>query len=371
MAEAFKDLINERSIRALADDLQRAAGDFPTEDFVGRCTAGLDELELKERVRKVAAELYRLLPDDWNDALRLMVAALGPALPGAEKVSSGTRFWPLLQVVEDHGGQDPPASLQALHAMTQRFSAEFAIRPLIEADPAGVLSVLRTWAHDPNLHVRRLVSEGTRPRLPWGRRLSRFVADPAPTLELLELLKDDPEGYVRRSVANHLNDVAKDHPELVVTIARRWWVGAGAERRKLVKHALRTLLKAGDPGALEVLGFGPPQLESGPLELERARVLYGSELAFSIDLRSVKPSDQALMVDYAIHFPRKNGSLSAKVFKGGTRTLEPGGTWSFSKRHPLKRVTTRKHYGGRHFVEILANGRCLARAAFELVGGDG
>lgn len=370
MAEPFKELINPKTVGALADELSNADPDFDRDGFVTKATDGLAALELKDRVRHVAKTVRDHLPNDWNDALDLMLAAMAPPQQNDQEVTGGVRYWPLLQVVEDEGVCDVQASLAAIKQMTQRFSAEFAIRPLIKADAEAVIAELQQWASHESLHVRRLVSEGTRPRLPWGMRLQGFIDRPESTLPLLEVLKDDAEEYVQRSVANHLNDIAKDHPELVVKVAERWWSNGDARRRKLIRHALRTLLKDGNGGALAVLGFKRPIIECGELRLSREIVPYGESLELSIDLESNSEDEQQLMVDYAIVFPRKKGKTSRKVFKGGKRKLAAGSKWSFTKRHALKKVTTRKHYSGRHRIEVLVNGLCVAEGGFELVGGD-
>ena len=164
-------------------------------------------------------------------------------------------YLPFVFFVADHGLECFETSMRAQYELTKRFTAEFSIRAFIERYPNETLKRLAEWAHDPNMHVRRLVSEGTRPRLPWASRLRGFQEDPSPVLELLEVLKDDPEEYVRRSVANNLNDISKDHPELVVEVTRRWWLDASEDRRRLVRHALRTLVKAGNTEALAVLGY--------------------------------------------------------------------------------------------------------------------
>ena len=370
MAEPFKELINPATIEALAQELTAVAQGFERDRFVAEATDNLASLELKDRVRQVARALRAHLPEDWGEALELMVSAMTSPQQNDKEVTGGVRYWPMLQVVEDHGVCDPQASLAALRQMTQRFSAEFAIRPLIAAATEAVLGELHGWVEHESLHVRRLVSEGTRPRLPWGIRLQVFVDNPQYTLPLLESLKDDPEEYVQRSVANHLNDIAKDHPRVVVDVAQRWWADGDARRRKLVRHALRTLLKDGDAEALAVLGFKSPIIDHGELELAQRTVSFGETVDFSIELRSTADCKQQLMVDYAIHFPRKNNKTSRKVFKGSKRALAAGETWSFERRHPLKKVTTRKHYSGPHRLEVLVNGRSIAQTDFQLTGGD-
>ena len=227
------------------------------------------------------------------------------------------------------------------------------------------------WATDPNVHVRRLVSEGTRPRLPWAQRLRDVQRNPAPVVDLLERLKDDPEPYVRRLAANNLNDIAKDHPDVVVAVARRWLEGASIERRALVVHGLHTLVKAGHPGAVSVLGF-----ETGTKAVvERLSVApdtaaIGGRVRIEVDVhhpaadRAAEPA--SVVVDLCVHFVNANGVLRPNVFKSATLDLEPGATGRVRKTVSLAQHTTRTHYPGRHHVEALVNGTPMGRAEFLL-----
>ena len=257
-------------------------------------------------------------------------------------------------------------ALALLKDLTKQSSSEFAIRPFLAAEQERTLAVLEEWVGDANHHVRRLVSEGTRPRLPWGKRLSAFVEDPSPVLPLLEALKDDPSEYVRRSVANNLNDIAKDHPDLVVETAGRWLEGASEERRRLVRHACRTLVKQGHPGALEALGYGPPRISLRELTVLTPEVRLGEALRFEVAFRSDADTAQDLMVDYVVHHRKANGTTSPKVFKWKILTLGAGKEHVAVRRHPMKRISTRKYYPGAHFVELQVNGRTMGRASFEL-----
>ena len=253
-----------------------------------------------------------------------------------------------------------------LNAMTRRFTSEFSIRFFLLASPEETLNTLKNWLQDDNKHVRRLISEGTRPRLPWAMQLPSFIQNPTPVIELLEALKDDPEEYVRRSVANNLNDIAKDHPDLVADIAKKWMQGADINRQKLIRHACRTLLKQGNQKALEVFGYGKPKLGSIKLEIHEEQVKLNGNLEFSLSIESTSESDQSLMIDYVIHHQKKNGKTTPKVFKWKKATLLAGKSLSMSKKHPFKAITTRVYYNGLHEVEILVNGQSIAKNSFFL-----
>jgi len=251
--------------------------------------------------------------------------------------------------------------------MTKCSSSEFGIRFFLIAFPEKTVSVLSQWIKDDSQHVRRLISEGTRPRLPWGMRLPVFIDDPMPVINLLEKLKDDKEEYVRRSVANNLNDIAKDHPDTVAELSRQWMKGASKERQRLVKHGCRTLIKNGHKKTLEVLGFNPPKIHKANIKILTPKVIFGDKLQFTFSIRSDSEKIQALIVDYIIHHQKANGKTTPKVFKWRTVNLSPKETLTQSKNHNIKKITTRVYYAGAHAVEIMVNGVSMGKANFQLV----
>ena len=324
-----------------------------------RVTRGLTDLELKARVERIIEVLAEELPRSMKKA--------GPILAGATKSLSGFDAWALTDYVGRHGLGEFEASMRALKRLTVSFTAEFAIRPFLVEHPSSTLARLAQWSSDKNEHVRRLVSEGTRPRLPWATRLPEFQREPAPVIELLERLKDDRSEYVRRSVANNLNDIAKDHPELVVALARRWSKAASEERRRLVKRACRTLIKDGHVGVFGVLGYtANPKVAVRGLAVSTKRVRLGESVAFGFELVSVAHRRQKIVIDYAVHHVKANGKTTRKVFKLTERTLAPGETIAIERSHRIRRITTRTYYSGTHSVEVLINGAARARADFEL-----
>jgi len=258
-------------------------------------------------------------------------------------------------------------SMKLLKELTKRFSSEFGIRFFLLESPEKTLSILKKWTHDKDRHVRRLASEGTRPRLPWAMRLPLFIKDPAPVMNLLEVLKDDDEEYVRRSVANNLNDIAKDHPDMVADIAARWMKGASKERKKLIRHGCRTLIKNGHKKTLRVLGFKSPKIQHASIEILTPKVVFGDALQFKLSISSDYRSDQALMIDYIIHHQKANGKTSPKVFKWRTTILPPKKTLTATKKHNIRKITTRVYYPGVHTVQIMVNGVFVGTADFELL----
>jgi 3-methyladenine DNA glycosylase AlkC len=330
---------------------------------------GYDTLELMPRGKKIARTLRLHLPDDYTRAAAILLDSLDQPHgrdPGQSLASF--LFMPHTMFVAEFGLEHFEVSMRAQHALTQRFTAEFSIRPFIEKHTEATLRQLKAWTTDPNAHVRRLVSEGTRPRLPWAPRLRNFQADPTPVLALLDLLKDDPELYVRRSVANNLNDIGKDHPDLLAKTAKAWLKGASDERRWIVGHALRSAIKRGERGALDVLGYGKTaQVSVGKPQIKPRRPAMGSTVEIAFEVTNTHAKQQNVLVDFRVHYVKASGQTSAKVFKLKALNLAAGETAQLAKKLSLAEMTTRKHYPGAHRVDVILNGQLQPLGAFELV----
>ena len=344
---------------------------FDSAGFVAEVLDGFEGLALMARGQHIARALRRFLPDDFEEALAILMASVDQPHGRDPRLTLGSFLYlPHTRFVANYGLDHFEASMAAQHALTQRFSAEFSIRPFLEQHTQATLARFRIWATDPSEHVRRLVSEGSRPRLPWAPRLRQFQADPTPVLALLELLKDDPALYVRRSVANNLNDIGKDHPELLTRTTQAWLQDASPERAWIVNHALRSAVKRGEAGALTVLGFGQAaQLAVGQVQISPGQAVMGGAVQISFALTNTQNQSQRVLVDLAVHYVKANGQTRAKVFKLTTLELAPGQTVQLSKKLSLAEMTTRKHYPGRHPVEVLLNGQAQPLGAFELVPG--
>lgn len=375
MPEPFKNFFNPALVAGMADHLTRQWPAFDRAGFVADACGRLAALELKDRALWIAEALGRHLPRDFRESCGILLATLHPAEtptlaeqePGV--TADGLKGWAVLPMtihVAKRGTAHFDFALGALKEMTKRSSSEFAIRQFLAVDSRRTLDVLADWTHHGNFHVRRLVSEGTRPRLPWASRLEKFVRDPSPILPLLESLKDDSSDYVRRSVANNLNDIAKDHPGLVTDIVRRWMTDAPPPRKQLIRHACRSLVKAGDRDCLRVLGYARPELASVGISVNTPTVRLGEALEFDAVLVSGAAAPQPLSIDYVIHHVKANGKTAPKVFKWKTVTLKPGDTLRASRRHTIRPITTRVYYPGRHRVELLVNGEIFEGGEFEL-----
>jgi len=341
---------------------------FPVDAFLHDALTGYDALALMPRGKHIARALHRHLPQDYAAALRILLGSLDQPhgrVPGLSLASF--LYLPHTVFVAEFGLDHFEPSMQAQHVLTQYFTAEFSIRPFLQRHPEATLARLAEWTRDPSEHVRRLVSEGTRPRLPWASRLPAFQRDPAPVLALLDRLKDDEALYVRRSVANNLNDIGKDHPDLLAQTAQSWLRDATPERRWTVQHALRSALKRGEPGALAALGFGASaEVRIGASSVTPQRAVIGGALNIAFDVTNTTARPQRVLVDFAVHYVKANGQSRAKVFKLKTLDLAPHETQRVGKRISLAEMTTRKHYPGLHRVEAVLNGRSEALGSFTL-----
>ena len=361
----FKDWFDREAAWALARQVAQAYPELDQKLFVRRATRGLNELEFHDRVKHFSNALAAGLPPA-PEALEILVRSLPEPLADCEAVTDGWLLWPVGHFIGEHGLQHYDESMRAMQELTMRFSAEFPIRAFIQQYPERTMRDLLKLTTHPNPHVRRWCSEGCRTRLPWGQQLRHLISDPSPIWPILEALKDDPELYVRRSVANNLNDITKDHPQQVIQRCRIWMQGATPERLWIIRHGLRTLLKQGDPAALKLLGFGKPSHIQASLQLKPASIRVGESVEMKVVLNNEGKRKQSLMVDYAVHYIRKNGKTSAKVFKWKAVELSAGAQLSLTKWHPMKRTSVRALYPGIHQVGLQVNGVRLAKQAFKL-----
>lgn len=335
--------------------------DFPEADFVSLAQRGLAGLELKARVSHVSEALVATMPEGFDRAARVVRAAIGS--PGFD----GWIIFPVDDWVARAGIDHPDTALPLLGELTALWSAEFAIRPFIEEHPERTFAQFELWIDSPDEHRRRLVSEGSRPRLPWGRQLRGFIADPTPTIALLDRLVDDPSAYVRKSVANHLNDISKDHRGLALETAERWIreEPESDRRRWIVAHAMRSLVKAGDPAALRLLGFDPDAAVAlTAFEISPPEVEVGEAVRIEFALTASEPT--LVMVDYRIHHAGASTVRAPKVFKLKRTVLQPGVETDFLREHRIREVSVRRIHPGPHLIEVQVNGIVLAAATVEV-----
>ena len=358
-APALKEMFNEARYRKMARDVAAVHRGFDEKRFLALTLPGLEPLALLQRLRRATEALRATLPEKYPatlDVLRRLAPTFG----------EGFTALVLPDFVGLYGLDDFDLSLDALRFFTTFGSSEFAIREFLRRDLRRTLRVMEKWSRDDNEHVRRLASEGCRPRLPWSFKLPALIADPSPVAKILENLKADPSLYVRKSVANHLNDITKDHPAWVLDRIDGWNL-EHPHTAWIAKRALRTLIKKGDRRALAVIGAGArAEVRVERFTIAPSAIRLGEAVALSFEIVSLAKRPQKLVVDYAIHYVKQSGVTSAKVFKLKEITLGAGETIIVAKHQRVQDFTTRKHHPGSHRVQLTMNGEVFAEGAFVL-----
>ncbi|HMP31290.1 MAG TPA: DNA alkylation repair protein, partial [Saprospiraceae bacterium] len=363
-------LFNEAKVMALGQEILHNYPAFELELFIRNVVDRFPALELKERITWISSNLRQFLPPNFREATSIIIAALPDPLDETKSDNDFGDFIhaPYSEFVARYGctSEDLFFSLEALKEITKRFSAEYAIRKFINAFPTTTMEVIKGWCYDDNYHVRRLCSEGTRAKLPWGQKID---IHPLSTLEILDILHADNTRFVTRSVANHLNDLAKSHPQDIIDRLEKWMnvqKQSPSEIQFIVKHSLRNLVKDGHPRALSMLGVSDARgviIQNLQYPSDTA---IGSVLKFSFDVHST--SSKRIMIDYIVYFRNKQGLMNRKkIHKLQSFDIEQNKSIAIHKKHPLRaNMTTRQLYPGTHKVEIQVNGEILASFHFEL-----
>ncbi|TNM61404.1 DNA alkylation repair protein [Aliirhizobium smilacinae] len=358
-APLLKEIFNRERLNHFARETAAIHPSFDGERFLALASHGLDELSIMQRMRQIALSFHAVLPGPFEKNIEIL-RALAP------RINHGFASITLSEYVALHGHDHFDLSMQALAYFTRFGSSEFAIRHFLLKDMPRTLAVMQGWSMDDNEHVRRLCSEGCRPRLPWSFQLKELIADPSPVATILDNLKSDPSLYVRKSVANNLNDITKDHPDWVLEKLSRW-DQTDARTAWIMKQALRTLIKKGDTRALHVFGAGhEPELKVEIFSVTPSSLKLGGAVKISTKLTSTGSEPQKLVIDYAVHYVKKAGGTSKKVFKWKELTLVPDGNVELSISRAIRDFTTRTHYAGQHLVELIVNGEVLATGAFDI-----
>lgn len=360
MPEPLKNEFNEAFVNQLGDLLAERDESFNLDGFVcAIINDNWEERELKARIRHITNMIHAHSSLTYLEQLEVM-----------SEVSAqfgGLRGMTFPDFVEVYGLDNFIESLKALKHMTQFSTGEFAIRPFIVANEKQVMKTMLKWSTDTNEHVRRLASEGCRPRLPWAMALPEFKKDPSLILPILENLKADESLYVRKSVANNINDITKDHPDLALELCGRWY-GENEHTNWIVKHGLRNLLKNGNERALQIIGFNDKaKFEVSALQLSDRSVKIGEDLNFEFQISNLESTSAFAKVGYVVSYQKANGSLSDKIFHVTEKEFSSTDAASFKKKLSFKDLTTRKHHAGLHKVGVLVNGKKLAEEEFELI----
>jgi len=355
MSSLLKDIYSPSFFERFSEVLSKIIPSFSRQVFQEQIfTDEFQYMELKERMRHTTLVLHRFLPEDYTKAMKL-IEKLIAKLRAEQFGEYSLVFMFLPDYIETYGLDHYNESVKALELVTQFISCEFAVRPFILKYGQQMMDQMTQWSLHESHHVRRLASEGSRPRLPWAMALPALKKDPSAILPILENLKNDPGEWVRRSVANNLNDIAKDNPQVVLQIAAKW-KGLSRETDAIVKHGCRTLLKQGHPEVLKFYNLDGSNLAVADFKVLTSEVGIGDYLSFSFDVTNHHTAPLTVRLEYAIYYRKQNGQLSRKVFKISERICQPAEIITVTRRQSFKMITTRKFYEGEHKIAIVVNG---------------
>jgi 3-methyladenine DNA glycosylase AlkC len=374
--EPLKNMFNKKAVTKISTEIKRCYPKFEDKKFKKDILLKLDSLELKERVELIADKLHQYLPKSYKQATKVIIKSLVKERLIDDIVCNdvsetgilGFNTWPLTTFIEKYGIEDYETSLNAMMELTKRFSAEFAIRPYIEKYDQQVFNDFKKWIKHPNKHVRRWLSEGTRPLLPWGIKVENIHQNISRNIPFLKALFLDKEEYVRRSVANHLNDISKLDSKLMLKTCKEFLViDQSSETKWVVKHATRGLLKKGNKEALVLNGYVKmPKTEINTFKVLPKTIKEGDRLNLSFKFKSISQKTQKLLLEYIIYYPKKNGKLSPKPFRLKDFKMKKNEILDITKDIHFKKVSTRVHYPGVHKIEIQVNGEIMASSNFSL-----
>jgi len=367
---SLKDMLfNESKVKRLAAEIAAVYPDFDSKGFCKKVVSAFPKQELMERIAGIRDALYEYLPRDYKEAVAMILKALPAPLDENKSDDDFGEFIyaPYSYYIAKYGCEKKHlgVSLHALEEITKRFSCEAALRDFLNTFPVETMAAVERWSKSKNYHVRRLASEGTRPNLPWAKKISYDVKL---ILPILNTLHADSTRYVTRSVANHLNDLSKLDADLVVRTLKRWQKEkrqSATELAFVTRHALRTLIKNGDSAAQALLGFTQPKVLVSTV-LEKKRLAVGETQNFTVTITNESPEPQSLLVHYLIHFKKANGTQAPKVFLLGKKKIESLETITLTKSHALKPMTTRVLHSGEHCLEIKINGTSFGIYSFIL-----
>lgn len=371
MPEPLKNMFDEKFVSELADDIRKVYSRFDSRKFIDDVfDRDWKKKELKERMRHITECLKAHLPEPYEKAVSILVEVTKEHRSVRKKndeISFCDMVFP--DFAEKYGIDHYNISVKAMEEFTKVSSSEFAVREFIIKYPKKMHKQLMQWAKDRDPSVRRLASEGSRPRLPWAIALPEFKKDPSPILPVLEILKDDPELFVRRSAANSLNDISKENPEITLSIAEQW-IGRSENTDWILKHALRGLLKKGNPRALKLFGFDSKKLDIQISDLRvNSKLKIGENLNFSFRLVTGK-KERKLRLEYAVDYVKAKGKVSKKVFQISEKIYPPERDFEIQGKQSFRNMTTRIHYPGKHSLSVLVNGQSFAEASFDLLDMD-
>jgi 3-methyladenine DNA glycosylase AlkC len=366
MPEPLKNMYNARFFERFTDTAKEVIPAFNTQRFIKQVfDASWKAKELKQRVRHVSTLLKEQLPGSYKEQVENIIQLIERL--EKKEIKGGFEYMFFPDFIEQYGLDDLKTSLNAIERITQFISCEFAIRPFLLRYQDEVMKRMLLWSNHPHHHVRRFSSEGCRPRLPWGMAIPQLKKDPSPILPILENLKKDESLFVRKTVANNLNDIAKDNPDVVLHLVKSW-KGKSKETDWIIRHGCRSLLKKADEKVYELFGLnGKTNCEITNLKLGKSKIKIGDRLSFSFELKAMSKKPSRLRLEYVVYYVKASGKQTRKIFKMAESDYKPATIYSFKKEQRFQDFTTRKHFPGKHKIGIVVNGQELATAEFMLL----
>jgi 3-methyladenine DNA glycosylase AlkC len=361
----LKDLYSRKFYDGISVCMNETVPGFSAEKFINLIfTPAFEQMELKARMKHTAEALHDFMPANYGQSI-VLLGGLIASLKAHGFWQERLEMMFIPNYIEIYGINDLHASIMGMEVVTQYVSCEFAIRPFLLKYQDEMIRQMMFWSKHSNERVRRLATEGCRPRLPWGLSVPAFKKDPGPIFPILENLKNDPSESVRRSVANNLNDISKDHPDLVIELARKW-KGQSRETDAIIKHGCRTLLKQGHAEVLSDYGLNNEDILLEDFEILTKEVKIGGTLSFRFNITNSGLLNKVIRLEYAVYYMKANGQLTRKVFKISERTYKPGENAKILRNQSFKLITTRKFYIGKHELSIIINGTAFEKAQFVL-----
>ncbi|MDY8138546.1 DNA alkylation repair protein [Aquimarina sp. 2201CG5-10] len=367
MAELLKNIYNDHFFKQFTEVIKKVIPDFNSSSFINTIHDGeWKNRELKQRMRHISITLKNHLPSNYSQNVKTILTLI-EELKENKITESSLEFMFFPDFIELYGLDYFDTSIPAIEEITKFTSCEFAVRPFIIKYEEKMLAQLELWSTHKNLHVRRLASEGSRPRLPWAMAIPSFKKDPQKIIPILKNLKNDTSEYVRRSVANNLNDISKDNPEVVIDIVKKW-NGSNKEINKLVKHASRTLLKEGNQEIMQLFGFGSiDRIKVHSFQILTPNIQIGEFVEFKFKISNISAVKTKIRLEYGLYYQKANGTLSKKVFKISEKDYSANSTTVIKRKQSFKIITTRKLYPGKHQVSLIINGIEGKKLDFELI----
>lgn len=365
MAEPLKHIYNPHFFEQLTASIKAVIPTFNPQYFLNQVfDRHWESKELKQRVRHIAESLNEHLPGNFKQQASLILKIITQLKKEGKK--GGFEYMIFPDWIEVHGLQHLETSLKTMEKVTEFISCEFAIRPFLLKYPDEVINRMTALSQHPHPHVRRFSSEGCRPRLPWGQAIPSLKKDPSPVLPILENLKNDPSLFVRKSVANHLNDISKDHPDIVINLVKKW-KGISAETDWIIRHACRGLLKKAHTEAYALFDLkNGAHCRVEQFSLQQKRIPIGGKLMFSFQLVNTAKKETPLRLEYMVYYRKAGGQSSGKIFQLTEKKFQPGQVYTFKKQQSFQDFTTRKHYPGKHKISLLVNGKEMVHEEFML-----